>query len=236
MTHILAFDTAMNGCSVAVLDTATDQAISETKMMVRGQSELLVPMVDDIVAKAGITFQDLDLIVTTIGPGAFTGLRIGLSAARSFALALDIPLAGVTTTEVLAQKFFNDHKGKGGDLLVLIETKRTDLYFQPFDESIKARADAGVMSATGLRDRFGDQMMFVCGDGATRCKAELGTAWPETWSMVEGYDLPDAVVMAQLGAELQKIGLLKPPVPLYLRDADVSVSTRPGRVIAAIQE
>lgn len=236
MVYILAFDTAMSGCSVAVLDTGTGQAISETKVMVRGQSELLVPMVDEIVAKAGITFQDLSLIVTTIGPGAFTGLRIGLSAARSFALALDIPVAGVTTTEVLAQKFFNDHKGKRGDPLVLIETKRTDLYFQPFDGAGNALEEAGVMSIAGLRDRFGDQALFVCGDGAARCKAELGTDWPETWNMVEGYDLPDAVVMAQLGDEQQKAGLLKPPTPLYLRDADVSVSTRPGRVIAAIQE
>lgn len=236
MPHILAFDTAMSGCSVAVLDTVTGQAISETKLMVRGQSEWLVPMVDEIVAKAGITFQDLSLIVTTIGPGAFTGLRIGLSAARSFALALDIPVAGVTTTEVLAKKFFNDHKGKRGDLLVLIETKRTDLYFQPFEGDGNALEDAGVMPVAGLCERFGERPLFVCGDGAARCKTEMGADWPETWSMVEGYDLPDATVMAQLGAEQQKGGLLKPSAPLYLRDADVSVSTRPGRVIAAIQE
>jgi tRNA threonylcarbamoyladenosine biosynthesis protein TsaB len=236
MAHILAFDTAMSGCSVAVLDTVTGQAISETKAMVRGQSELLVPMVDEIVAKAGITFQDLSLIVTTIGPGAFTGLRIGLSAARSFALALDIPVAGVTTTEVLAQKFFNDHKGKGGDLLVLIETKRTDLYFQPFDVAGHALEEAGVMPIAGLRDRFGARTLFVCGDGAARCKAELGAGWPSAWNLVEGYNLPDVTIMAQLGVEQQKAGLLKPSTPLYLRDADVSVSTRPGRVIAVLQE
>lgn len=232
MSYILAFDTAMSGCSVAVFDTATGKAVSETRAMMRGQSELLVPMVDAAVDRAEITFQDLSLIVTTIGPGAFTGLRIGLSAARSFALALGIPVAGVTTTEVLAKKFFNDRKGIGGDLLVLIETKRTDLYFQPFDEAGNALVEAGVDPIAALCDRFGGQPLSVCGDGVARCRAELGADWPSSWIVAEGYDLPDAVVMAQLGAEQQKSGLLKPADPLYLRDADVSVSTRPARTIA----
>ncbi len=235
MSYILAFDTAMSGCSVAVFDTATGQAVSETRAMVRGQSELLVPMVDAVVERAGITFQDLSLIVTTIGPGAFTGLRIGLSAARNFALALGIPVAGVTTTEVLAKKYFNDRNEIGGDLLVLIETKRTDLYFQPYGRAGNALDEAGVAPVTVLRERFGGQALSVCGDGVARCKNELGVDWPSSWVVAEGYDLPDAVVMARLGGEQQKAGLLKPADPLYLRDADVSISTRPVRTIAGQQ-
>lgn len=236
MSFILAFDTAMSGCSVAVLDTGTRQAVSETREMARGQSERLIPQIQDIMAKAGISFQDLSLIVTTIGPGAFTGLRIGLSAARSFALALDIPLAGVTTTEILAKKFFSDFKGNRSDLLVLIETKRTDLYFQAFNGAGTALAEAGVMSVANLRDRFEGQALFLCGDGVARCKTEMGADWPARWEVVEGYDLPDPVIMAQSGFEQQGAGLLKPAQPLYLRDADVTVSTRPARMIATIQE
>lgn len=230
---ILAFDTALGGCGVAVLNTETGAVFSDLQPMTRGQSEMLVPMVDGLLQKAGIDYSQLDLIATTTGPGAFTGLRIGLSAARSFALALDIPVAGVTTTDVIARTFFHDNKGKDGKpLLVVMETKRTDLYFQMFSAQGEAAGNAGVISIDQLLVRFGDLAVTLCGDGVGRVRETLADNWPAQWVFADGYALPDPVFLARLGHEQAVAGRLQPADPLYLRDADVSVSTRPVRVIA----
>jgi tRNA threonylcarbamoyladenosine biosynthesis protein TsaB len=225
----------MAGCSVCVLDTETDAVITDTRLMMRGQSELLVPMIDDAIKLAGVTFQDLALIVTTVGPGAFTGLRIGLSAARSFGLALDIPVVGVTTTEILAEQFFNNNSDKRGDLLILLETKRTDLYFQPYDSTGKPRAGAGVASIETLLVEFADQTLTLCGDGVERLRSTLESdniVWPAGWGIANGYDMPDPLVMAKLGFAQHAAGTAKPADPVYLRGADVSISNRPQRTIA----
>jgi len=229
---ILAFDTALGGCGVAVLKTATNDIVTEFRPMTRGQSELLIPMVDELMSRAGVDYPELGLIVTTTGPGAFTGLRIGLSAARSFGLALEIPVTGVTTTAVLARKFVQDHRDLQNDFLVIIETKRSDLYFQHFRASGEAAEIAGVSSVEMLVNDFGSDRLMICGDGVGRLKETLGENWPEAWGAVAGYDFPDPAVLAEIGGEQFRAGNLQPANPVYLRDADVSVSTRIGRTIA----
>lgn len=231
-TAILALDTALGGCGVAVLNTATGRVFSELRPMARGQSELLVPMVGAVMEQAGLDYKDVGLIVTTIGPGAFTGLRIGISAARSFALALDIPVTGVTTMDVLASGFFKKNKILQGDLLIIVETKRSDLYFQHFHADGKPATAAGVASMDALLKEFGGMKLTLCGDGAGRLRDGLAQNWPENWHMESGYDLPDPAILAAIGFERQKTGRLQPADPLYLRGADVSLSTRPARTIA----
>lgn len=239
MSYVLAFDTAMAGCSVCIFNTETENAVTDMRMMMRGQSELLVPMIDDAIKQAEITFQDIALIVTTVGPGAFTGLRIGLSAARSFGLALDVPVVGVTTTEILAEQFFNNNSDKQGDLLILLETKRTDLYFQSYDPSGKPRGEAGVYSIEGLLGDFAGQTLTLCGDGVERLRETLESnniAWPAGWGIAPGYDMPDPLVMAKLGYSQHAAGTARPADPVYLRGADVSVSNRVQRTIAGAEE
>lgn len=223
--YILAFDTAMGGCSAAVFDAQTGQAVSDSRAMTRGQSEELVPMVQGVVRQAGIDFPQIGLVVTTIGPGAFTGLRIGISAARSFGLALGAPVAGLRTTDVIAHACAE----KSHDinrLLVVLETKRTDFYVQ------EGLAEPGVLAADELRAKYQDITLTFCGDGVLRLQSELGAAWPQGWSVAAGFDLPDPVMMARMALEDAKAGHLRPAEPLYLRDADVSVSNKPARVIA----
>ena len=231
---ILAFDTALGGCGVAVLKTATGEVVSDLRPMTRGQSEWLVPMIAEIMGRSGSDYPELGLVVTTTGPGAFTGLRIGLSAARSFGLALDIPVTGVTTTEVLARKFMQDHKDLQNDFLVIIETKRSDLYFQRFREGGEAIEAAGVSSIETLLRDFGGDPFTLCGDGVGRLRDTLATSWPEHWVAVDGYELPDPAALAAIGWDQFRAGQLQPANPVYLREADVSVSTRIGRTIAPV--
>ena len=229
---ILAFDTALAGCAVAVLDTETGKCTARLRPQQRGQSETLVPLIKVVVEEAGMAFDDLDRIVTTIGPGSFTGLRIGLSAARSFALALDIPVDGVLTTECVVACFFNKNNALNGTLLCALETKREDFYVQAFSFENKALGDAVAIPAQRVLGDYKDMPLTLCGDGVIRLKDELADAWPQAWNAVEGFDLIDPAVLAQLGAARAESGMLTPPGPVYLRGADVSQPNRPGRTIA----
>ena len=91
--RILAFDTALEACSVAICET--DRVIAHRhEILSKGHAERLVPMIELALADAEMQFQDLDLIAVTVGPGTFTGIRIGLSAARGIALTTGLRIAG----------------------------------------------------------------------------------------------------------------------------------------------
>lgn len=124
---ILAFDTAVMGCSVAVYDSGLDRSWVERLETERGQAEFLVPMIQSVMQKADVGFADLDRIAVTIGPGSFTGVRIGLATARALSLASGKPLVGISTLELLLAQ-----SGVTGDALVLVDTKRDDFYGQVF--------------------------------------------------------------------------------------------------------
>ena len=100
---ILAIDTALDACAAALLDTEAGKLIAqEAQAMKRGHAEALMPLIGRVIAASGIAFTDLGRIAVTTGPGSFTGLRVGLSAARGIALAANIPAVGVTTLAAYA--------------------------------------------------------------------------------------------------------------------------------------
>ena len=99
--RLLAIDTALEACSVALLDGDT-VAAQETQAMARGHAEALMPMLARLQENAAFYFAVIDRIAVTVGPGSFTGLRVGISAARGIALATAKPVVGITTLEALA--------------------------------------------------------------------------------------------------------------------------------------
>ena len=114
--RVLALDTSLDACSVAILDDGVTSAVVSEKMN-KGQAERLAPMVRDAAARAGFSFDGIDRIAVTTGPGSFTGVRIGLSFARALALALAKPCVGVSSLEALALE-----DGEDGLRAALIET------------------------------------------------------------------------------------------------------------------
>src|ERR1700716_955683 len=101
--RVLAIDTALEACSAAVLDTDQGGILaSESIPMVRGHAEALMPLVARVMSDAMLEFLELDRIAVTVGPGSFTGLRVGVAAARGIAVAADKPAVAVSTLAAVA--------------------------------------------------------------------------------------------------------------------------------------
>ena len=214
---VLAFDTSLGGCSVGVITPDGRSAVRQVETQ-RDQAKILVPLIQEAIDEAGVDFPDLKMIVTTIGPGSFTGLRIGLSTARAMGLALNIPVNGVTTLDVIAAQV------KEKNLLVLLETKRQDFYAQFFGV---VASEPFAASADEIIAQMHDEKLSLAGDALKRFQAEAGEEWARSHvETVHDLILPDPLVLAKLG---QTAG--QAPEPLYLRGADVTQAKTPPKVI-----
>ena len=126
--RVLALDTCLSACSVAVLDDGRTLA-SASEPMERGHQERLAPLAREVMAQSGLTFADLDRIAVTLGPGSFTGLRVGLAFAKGLGLALDRPVIGLGCLEVLAAPF----AGAPGRTLALLPGRGEAVCRQVFE-------------------------------------------------------------------------------------------------------
>lgn len=204
---VLGLDTCLGACSVALLrDTHLIASVSEP--MNRGHQERLAPMARDLVRDAGLTFADLDRIGVTIGPGSFTGLRVGLSFAKGMALALDRPCVGVGTLEALAAS-----ASGAGLTAAVIDGGRGNLYVQIFEGAAPLTApDILTVDAACAR------LVEVCGArDVTLVGPGAGLLAPIA-PAAELFALPapsgESVVRLAAAADLS------PPTPLYLRPPD----------------
>ena len=229
--QILALDTATGGCSVALWRNG-DFAARRFREMARGQSEALLPMVADVLAEARTTPTDLDLLAVTRGPGAFTGLRIGLATARAMALATGLPCLGVATTDVVARGV--DAGQITGELLVALDTKRNDFYVQKFAPDYAPLTSPQAMSPQALPELFGrnsaQPAVLVVGDAANRAIKVLSEAGVRS-VLADAPGLPDAAHLAEIAAERWRPGDRPgPPMPLYLRPPDAKIPLNGGRL------
>src|SRR5260370_3040788 len=126
---ILAIDTALDACAAAVLDTGTSQLIArESQPMKRGHAEALMPLIARVMKQAGVPFAALDRIAVTAGPGSFTGLRVGLSAARGIALAAGKEVVGLTTLSAYAAPVVSERGQQ--PVITAIDARHDHAYFQ----------------------------------------------------------------------------------------------------------
>src|SRR5450432_4231243 len=126
---ILAIDTALDACAAGVLDTDASKLIAhESLAMKRGHAEALMPLIARVIKQSGVDFAGLDRIAVTTGPGSFTGLRVGLSAARGIALAANKPVVGLTTLAAYAAPAVSE----GGEppVISVIDARHDHVYFQ----------------------------------------------------------------------------------------------------------
>lgn len=224
MVSVLAFDTAGNGCSAAVLRDGR-LAAHRFERMPRGQSERLLPMIAAVLDDATVALAALDLVAVTVGPGAFTGLRIGIAAGRGLALARGIPALGITSfAAVAAQVPLEAHAGR--TLVVALDSRRTELYLQAFGADGAALGDGALVAPAALAGRVPPGPLLLAGDAAPALAAVLG----RRAALAPGHGIADAADVARLGAAAWRPGLRPPPLrPLYLRPPD---TTAPRQALA----
>src|SRR5882757_440039 len=213
--RVLAIDTALEACSAAVLDTENGGVASESLPMVRGHAEALMPLIGRVMKQAAMAFSELDRIAVTTGPGSFTGLRVGIAAARGIALAAAKPAVGLTTLAAYAAPHIA-HDDKTA-IAVAIDARHQHVYLQIFGPGgrtliaprIASIADAVRAAATGA--------VRIVGTGA----AMLAVAWPSREPppvLVDESRAPDIVWVGRLAAAADES--TSEPKPLYLRAPD----------------
>jgi tRNA threonylcarbamoyladenosine biosynthesis protein TsaB len=206
---VLALDTCLGACSVAVCDD--DRVLARiSEVMARGHQERLAPMAQEAMAEAGLGFDALDRIGVTVGPGSFTGLRVGLAFAKGLALALDRPSIGLSVLETLASQ-----SGRGGFVAACLDAHRGQVYLQAFVDGRAAMAPdvLPVETATArLIELYAGGPAALIGSGAPLVRSAL----PE--AAAEPDALPDPVVIAALARKARPP--FAPPRPLYLRAPD----------------
>lgn len=214
---LLALDTALDACSAAVVEIrdGANRVLAERYVpMVRGHAETLMPMVEAVLAEADVSFPALDRIAATIGPGTFTGVRIGLAAARGLGLAADRPVIGVTTLEAIAANAAEPGANPSHrPLLVAIDARRGELYLQRFSPTLEPLDEPRVLPVERARESLSLPEMLILGTGA----ALLPTA-PDSVAGADIAALPRASRVAARAA-LKPLPQA-PPVPLYLRAPD----------------
>jgi tRNA threonylcarbamoyladenosine biosynthesis protein TsaB len=203
---VLALDTALGACSVAVTNGGR-LCVALSEPMTRGHQERLAPMVAEAMNQAGLEFTALDRIAVCVGPGSFTGVRVGVAFAKGLAMALDAPCVGVGALEALAAE-----TGEG-PVAAVVDGRRGQLYLQCFDDGRALTEPAAVEVAAGvaqIRTVFGTRTPRFLGTGADALALELGGA-------VELRTAPDPVVIARLALLKSAQGAA---APIYLRPPD----------------
>lgn len=211
---LLAVETATGACSVAVSAGGVIVARLYQEMR-RGQSEHLIGMIDTAMTKSGVSFPELDGIVVTRGPGAFTGLRIGLATARAIGLASGKPVFGMTTTEVIAAGV---QRGEDNPPFVLaaVDGRRAEPYVQMFGPDGIPCSDIIAATADSMAEVLTDAPFILAGDGCDKAEPMLARA------PLQRIDaMPDAAEMALLAHQRLVSGVeLSPAEPLYIRPPD----------------
>ncbi len=220
---ILAIDTALDACAAGVLDTDADALIAhELQAMQRGHAEALMPLLARVIKDSGIGFNDLDRIAVTTGPGSFTGLRVGISAARGIALAADKPVVGVTTLAAYASPHLREHGEH--PILSAIDARHDHVYFQVVSgdgTSLIPPRVAPIEEALAAA-RFGAPQLV--GNAANI----LAVRWPSEASaplLIDAQPAPDIQWVAWLGAAVDPE--TSPARPYYLRAPDAKPQTDP---------
>lgn len=225
----LGLDTATSACACAIWSADNQRALAvRGEEMQRGQAERLVPLVQDTLRDAGLGFGDIDRIAVTVGPGTFTGLRIGLAAARGFALAAGCPLIGVTSLEVAVIGLPDEFAGC--QTLAAIESRREELFLQPFSPSAIPLADPVDVSPAALGPLaatwFTPGPLVIVGDAAERTAQALGD-WGHTVRIVATQGGNEALAGARIAAGLDAAAIAaRVAEPLYIRPPDVTLPSR----------
>jgi tRNA threonylcarbamoyladenosine biosynthesis protein TsaB len=229
----LALDSAGLACSAVVAAGAI--VLAQDRLATRyGQAERLLPIIDTVMRRAGLSPAALELIGVAVGPGSFTGIRAALSAAHGIALATQARLIGVTSFEAVVAEIASLERSDESYVLIALESRREDFYVQVFDRMgvplVEPRAMVPGLLSPAL-DRWIDAApLLVAGDAAKR--AAIALAQRDGTTVLENSG-PDATGVLRAALRHWRADeRAEKARPLYLRPADVTLPLSrkdPGR-------
>ncbi len=232
---LLAIETAGSSCSVAVAQGDAVLA-AEGRPLRHGHAEALFPMIERVMAEAGLSPSQLAVIAAATGPGGFTGIRVGLAAAHGIALAVGARLVGITSFAAVAAGVGAAGGAAGEILLVALDSRRADLYVQLFAGAVPLAAPQALLPgdlAAYVARIAGNARLLIAGDAAAAAAASLRA---HTGVTVASGSLPDARGVAAAALRHPAAGAADQPArPLYLRPPDVTLPPRrrPGAAASA---
>lgn len=216
---ILALDTASSWCAAAVYDSGTNMVLAEISENIgKGHAEVLMDYIGQAMMQSGIAMAELDRVAVNVGPGSFTGVRIGVSAARGFALALDRPALGVSAFDALASEIAISHPGQ--PVLVLLEAHRGEIYAQAFG------ADGMAITGPMVLAREEALALIQQQSSDTILAGSAAAALNET--LAGSFSVARGEPTARIGTYAKLAALHEPgeaPKPLYMRGPDVKPQT-----------
>lgn len=223
----LALDTALEACSVgvAIKDHGSVRTFGRTLILGRGHAEHLMDELARVLEDSGVDYQDLTRIAATIGPGSFTGLRVGLATARSLAMTLDLPLIGASS--LFALSLTAQAQGVYGPLAVAIDARRSQIYGQLFllpetpTSPISSLTEASALSAASFAS--------ACADGSASREQRVTFIGNGSQLVLDEHpNLSDPIILESPCPDMQALARWAldqpepetPPQPLYLRAPD----------------
>ena len=217
--NVLAFDTCFDACSVAVgrgLRSLTPVIAERFEAMQAGQAERLMPMIEETMLEAGMTFQMLDRIAVTFGPGTFTGTRIGVAAARALSLVCGAPIVAISSLALMAldPEIANYEKRT---LAIATDARRGEAYIERFEgRTFQSIGGPHVLAFADAAHALGSQPALIAGSAAVAIAAQAEKQGRDVRAILPGL-LPDAFDMLFCAAALP---VIDKPAPLYLRPPD----------------
>lgn len=193
---ILSIETSTRNCSVALSQGSELIRLKEESSDQYIHSEKLHSFIEEVVSQSGFGYKDLAAVAVSKGPGSYTGLRIGVSAAKGFCYSLDIPLLAVESLQVLAYGLSKEAQLADGDRIVpMIDARRMEVYTAIHDAggSRIGEIEAKVIDKQAFAGENG--LLHLLGDGADKCKSVLADASRFTF---HDYQFPSASMLAQL--------------------------------------
>ncbi|MCK5931568.1 MAG: tRNA (adenosine(37)-N6)-threonylcarbamoyltransferase complex dimerization subunit type 1 TsaB [Fulvimarina manganoxydans] len=220
---VLAIDTAFDACSVAVFDPLRGAMVAcASEELGKGHAERLPGMVDAVLAQADTSFGAISRIGATIGPGSFTGIRVCVSAARAYGLALGVPVVGVVTLHAMAEAWRRNRP-----ILAVHDAKRGEVYSMLLSADGEVMAPPSALAPDKLPEWIAQAggAVDLVGSGAAVALAVLAANRPEADSptIVSDRSAIDMSTLARLSIDASAQHL---PKPLYLRSADAKPPSR----------
>ncbi|WP_369048189.1 tRNA (adenosine(37)-N6)-threonylcarbamoyltransferase complex dimerization subunit type 1 TsaB [Tenacibaculum sp. UWU-22] len=215
MAYILNIETATKNCSVSLAKNGTILALKELNNGNYSHAEMLHPFMVAVLKEANVNPSDITAVAVSKGPGSYTGLRIGVSAAKGLCFAFGVPLISIETLTALAHKIIPDD----GIIIPMIDARRMEVYSAIYDckynqiREIKAE----IITENSYKEYLPNQKVYFLGDGAEKCKDVI----THNNAIFVSNKYPSAKEMAKLSFEKYKKNDIEDVAyfePFYLKD------------------